>query len=30
MDVKVDPVNGKVLAASEDKTDHDDSGDAED
>lgn len=30
MDVKVDPANGKVLAATEDKTDHDDDHDQDD
>ena len=30
MDVKVDPANGKVLAAAEDRADHDDEHDAED
>jgi hypothetical protein len=30
MDVKVDPMSGKVLAAEEDKTDHDDEHDQDD
>lgn len=30
MDVKIDPANGKVIAATEDKVDHDDKRDAED
>ena len=30
MDVKVDPMNGKIIAATEDKTDHDDDHDMAD